>query len=257
MTDGSLPPPPPPPPTGGPTPPPGYVAYGGVGHLAPGVQGIGSIAKALGILMTIQVPLQVFSLFLTWQLSQKANDLLAGAISEDEFKDATRSPLTTITGLLFFPIAVLTMIWMYRMASNLKAMYRPELRWAPMWGVVGWFLPPCGVYALPWLMFLELWKGSDPDVAPTDPAWKRSTVSPLVHVWWVLYGLLPIIGLATSLNVVRQFQQLDDFTTYAEQLDKYSALNLALGVASIGAAAVYLVIVRQLSARHMRFIREL
>jgi hypothetical protein len=247
---------PPPPPPGGLTPPPGYTAYGGPDQVRPGLQRIGTISKVLWIIMAVEIPLQLISAVLSWRLSNKAADFVAGRITEDDFKTATRSPLTAIAGLLFLPIAVLTIVWMYRMASNLKAVGRTGLTWAPIWAIFGWFLPPCVIYAIPWLMFAELWRASDPAVPLTDPSWKRGKVTPLVHAWWVLYGLLPLIGIAGSANMFRRFQQ-NDLLAYARQQQQHVGLNFVLGLVSVAAAAVYMVLVRQLSDRHMRTINEI
>ncbi len=223
--------------------------------MTPGLQRIGTLSKVLWVIMAIEIPLQLVSAILSWQLSHKAADFVANRISEDDFKAATRSPLSAIAGLLFLPIAVLTIVWMYRMAFNLKAIGRVGLRWAPMWAIFGWFLPPCVIYAIPWLMFGELWRASDPAVPRDDPSWKRGHTSQLVHAWWVLYGLLPLIGIAGSANMFRRFQQ-NDLLEYARQQQQNVGLNFALGLVGVAAAAVYMLLVRQLSDRHMRTINE-
>ena len=246
--------PPPPPPNMG--PPPGYVAYGGSGAAPRSTQGIGGLAKALVVLLIIMIPTQILGVFSTISINNKAKDLLDGRISTSEFEDATQANLGSLGGLLVLPVAVLTIIWMYRMASNLRALGRNGT-WAPGWAIGGWFVPPCVLYVVPWLMFKELWRGSDPDVRPGDPSWKNGPVSPLVTVWWVMYGLLPLVGVFTAASVVTQFTSSDaDIRELAEQYDKFAAINLAMGVIAIGTTAVYLMLVRQLSARHMRATRE-
>ena len=55
------------------------------------------------------------------------------------------------------------MIWMFKMAKNVRALGRQGLRYAPGWAIGGWFVPPCVLYVVPWLMFRELWKASDPE----------------------------------------------------------------------------------------------
>jgi len=220
-----------------------------------GVQKIAGVAKALGTLMTIQIPLSLISALLGWQMAGKAADFVAGRISEDDFTSSSRNLLTTLTSLLFLPIAVLTIIWMQRMAANLKAIGRVGLRWSPNWAIFGWFVPPCIIYAIPWLMFTELWRASDPGAMAGDDSWKRGPVSPLVHVWWVLYGLAPLLGFVSAASLFAQIGT-SDMLDYAEQLEKYKWMNLGLGLVSAGAAVVYLLLVRQLSARHMAATNE-
>lgn len=245
--------PPPPPPPGEFTSPPSYT---GNPLTDSRVQSIGSLSKAPWILAAVEVPLQLIATVLAWRLSSKAGDFVAGTITEEQFKKAAQSPLTTLAGLLFLPIAVLTIMWMFRMASNLRAIGRTGMVWSPLWAIFGWLVPPCVVYAVPWLMFGELWRASDPSSAPHDESWKRTRITPLVHAWWVLYGLLPLVGLVTSANLLRQFQQ-NDLIEVARQQQDNVLLNVLLGLGTVAAAAVFCLFVRQLSDRHMRTTREI
>ncbi|MCE9623574.1 MAG: DUF4328 domain-containing protein [Actinomycetia bacterium] len=245
----------PPPPPFNLTPPPGYVAYGGPGAVPYGTQPIGGIAKPLGILMMILVPVELLSVINTISTSRSAKDFLNGSISESKFEDASQGSLVQIGGLLVIPVAVLTMIWMFRMAKNLRALGRTGATFAPGWAIGGWFTPPCVIYVVPWLMLKELWKGSDPELTTGDPNWKAGRVSPLITAWWVMYGLLPLVGFATAAGLISGLQDVDN-RDLAEQIDKYATINIALGVVGIGTAIVYLMLVRQLSARHMKAIGE-
>jgi len=245
----------PPPPPSNLTPPPGYVAYGRPGSVPRATQPIGGVARPLGILMMILVPIQVLGVISTISISNSAQDYLDGAISESKFENAASGNVSQIGGLLVIPVAVLTMIWMFRMAKNLRALGRTGATFSPGWAIGGWFTPPCAIYVVPWLMLKELWKGSDPDVAASDPNWKAGRVSPLITAWWVMYGLLPLAGFATAAGLISGLQDVDTIDL-AKQFDKYASINILLGVIGIGTAVVYLMIVRQLSARHMKAIGE-
>lgn len=247
----------PPPPPFNIAPPPGYVAYGGQGAQPYGMQQIGGISRAMSILLYIMVPLQIIGVFATFGTVSKARDFINRRISQSEFEDATKFNLSSLSGLLVIPVAVLTMIWMYRMAGNLRGLGRTGATWSPGWAIGGWFVPPCVIYVVPWLMFKELWRGSDPDTGYGDPGWKQNPVAPIVTIWWVLYGLVPLIGFATSASLVAQFRSGDsNAQTLAEQFDKFAAVNIVLGVVSVGTTVVYIMLVRQLSARHMKATRE-
>lgn len=236
-------------------PPPGYTAYAGPGDATTGsLRSIGGLSKALGILMMVFVPLQLLSVASVFTLRDKARQYLAGDITSKDFTDA-QANVGILAGLLIIPIAVLTIILMYRMADNLRMLGRSDVTWKPGWAIAGWFCPPFAVYAIPWLMFRELWKGSNPQIEPHDPSWKTSAVSPLVNVWWVLYGLVPLAGFATSAGFVTSF---NNFNTrkLAERLDEFWAINATLAVVLAICGVVYLVMIRQLSARHMATTRE-
>ncbi|MEO5723957.1 MAG: DUF4328 domain-containing protein [Ilumatobacteraceae bacterium] len=247
--------PPPPPPM---TPPPGYVAYGGTGAVNRNVQSIRGLVKALLILIAIDIPLSALNVVGNMQLANKARKLLDGTITEAQFKDASSLNIGSLSGIVVVPIAVLTIVWMFRMANNVRALGRPELRFAPGWAIGGWFTPPCVIYAVPWLMFRELWKASDPEIGPGDPRWKSGRVPMIVNVWWVVYGLVPLVAIFTGVNAITQLKSGGIKThDLASTLHRFAALNIVVAVLGVIAAIVYLLMVRQLSERHMRATREI
>jgi Domain of unknown function (DUF4328) len=237
-------------------PPPGFVAYGGPGAFTGAFQSIGRLAKAMVVLMWIYLPLQALSIFDQVRLSRQAKKFLDGTISEQKFKDEVSVNPSSIVGILVIPIAVLTMIWMFRMAANLRKLGRAGQTWAPGWGIGAWFVPPCIVYAVPWLMFRELWKGSDPKVEPGDPAWKQAPVAPLVTVWWVMYGLVPLLGIFSAAGIAGQLRAGMTMRALAEKFRDYTTVNIAFTVVGMATTLVYMKLVRELSARHMQSTRE-
>ena len=245
--------PPPPPPM---SPPPGYVAYGGPGASAGAFQGIRSISKAMVVLLWIYLPLQILSILDQIRLARQARRFLDGTITEQAFKDTVQVNPSSIIGLMVVPIAVLTMIWMFRMAANLRKIGRPGQTWGPGWGVASWFVPPCIIYAVPWLMFKELWRGSDPDRAPGDPGWKQGDVPPVITLWWVLYGLVPLLGFFSAAGVAGQLRSGMPMRTLAERFRDYATANIVLAVVGMATTYVYIRLVQQLSGRHMLATRE-
>lgn len=248
----STPPPPPPPPPM--SPPPGFVAYGGPGSFS-GFQGIRSVSRAMVILLWIYLPLQILTVVDQVRLHSKARQFLDNEISETKFEDAVERSPSAVVGLLVVPIAVLTMIWMFRMAANVRKLGRPGQTWVPGWAIGGWFLPPCAVYAIPWLMFRELWKASDPDSPTGDPSWKQRGVAPIINLWWVAYGLIPLLGFFSAAGVARQLQS-GSTESLAERLRDYGWLNIAFTIVGMIATVVYIQLVKQLSSRHMQTTHE-
>jgi hypothetical protein len=222
---------PPPPPNM--TPPPGYVAYGGSSQGAFGsFNRVGGVGRTIGILVMIFIPLQVISTVVLLSIRGKAQD---------------------ITGLLSFAIfvalIVLTMVWMFRLAKNAKAMNRIGT-WTPGWAIGSWFVPPFALYVLPYLMFRDLWKASEPE---SGYDWRRNPIAPIVHVWWVLYGLLPIAFFSVTFASFRVSSSTRDL---AKTLDDTFALSVASSIVQILASVSYLLLVRQLTARHVRVTGE-
>jgi ABC-type Fe3+ transport system permease subunit len=243
--------PPPPPDMAPPTfPLPRYEA-----HDHQPFQRVGPVTRWIGILLMIFIPLQLLAIVGLFQLRDKARDYLNEEISEDAFNDANRTNLGSLAGFLIIPIAVLTIVMMFRMAKNLQALGRTDATWSPGWAIGGWFCPPCAVYVIPWLMFRELWKGSDPSVPPGDPSWKSGSVPATFNVWWVLYGLVPLVGLVTSAGVLSNISNLDS-ADLAERFDDFLAVNVVLAFVSAVSAVVYLLMIRQLAERHLQAIGE-
>lgn len=265
MSDLPEPPPPPgpsapPPPPPGLTPPPGYVGYG-----APGVPGayrptqrVGGLAKALTVLLAAAAATSIAALAAQAALASKAADFLDGGLSQREFEDSYDSliSLTLLPSALSIALAVVTIVWMFRLARNLQQLGRAGATWAPGWAIGGWFLPPCGVYAIPWLMLRELWKGSDPAAPIGDPGWKAAPVPAVVNVWWVLFGLVPVITLVGSLSSLTDISQDVDVVDLAESLDGSVPLAAVDALAKVGAAIAFIVIVRRLTTNHRRLTGE-
>lgn len=239
-----------------PGPPPGYVSYGGPGSVMHGpFKPVKGLAKAIDVLLMITVPLQLLSIVGLVQLRSAAQEFLDGERSASSFRSATQLNLSSLSGLLVIPIAVLTIIVMFRMAANLGHLGRHGQTWKPGWAIGGWFCPPCVIYAIPWLMFRELWRGSDPELAPGDPSWKQRPVSPLVNVWWVLYGLVPIIGFGSSANFVAGLRNLGDRELARRMVDSVT-INVVFTLVGVGTTIVYLLMMRGLAGRHTRATGE-
>ena len=247
-----LPPPPPPPNM---QPPPGYVAYGGGPQFRAPFDRVGGIGTALTVLLGNMAPLQLLGVFQQLKITKAARDYLDGQISQSAFEKKVNLGIGSLGGFLVLPVAVLTMILMFKMAKNVRQMGR-RTTFGPGWGIAGWFTPPCVVYAVPWLMFRELWKASDPE--PGDSTWRQAPVPAIINVWWVLYGLVPIIALITSANYVIQFRSgSTEWSDVADKFDQFATINLVLSIISVGTVIVYLMMLRALVARHKTATGEL
>jgi len=221
---------------------------------------IGGLTKALTVLVAIYIPLALVGVGATVRAAHRARDFLDGKISATSFQSSVGLG-SNFGGLLVFGIAPLTMIWMFRMAQNARTLGRPGLKFAPGWAIGGWFTPPLVLYVVPWLMFRELWKASEPEVPPGDASWRQAKVSPIVEVWWVLFGLVPLIGLFTAAGLLSQFRNLGDDADIrrrklAEQLDGHLTLNVIVAILGVLGAVAYLIVIVQLSRRHRRATGE-
>lgn len=250
-------PPPAPPPTGL-NPPPGYVAYGPgrYGAFSPfaRVRGLG---KVLGILVIVVAAGQLAALGASLAARSEAADFLAGRIDEDEFLSGYGPSLaaSALTGAANLAVVVLTMIWMYRLASNLERLGRTGRTWSPGWAIGGWFLPPV-LFVIPWLMFRELWRGSDPAAPPGAPDWRQRRVAPIVDLWWVLYGVVPTLMIPFGVGLAVSGGIATDAEDIAQRIEDQWVLDTLSGLVTLAAALAYFVLVRQLTARHAAATHE-
>jgi len=251
-TGSSLPPPPPSPPP----PPPGYVAYEPSLSAAVPLRRVGGLARAMQILLVISAVGFGVQAAVTPRATDTAQDFLADRIDRDQFSEdlAPYTLVNLLTGAAFIALVVLTFIWLYRVVANHRTIGRP-VRWAPGWAIGGWFLPPIVLYVIPMLVFRESWQASDPDVPPGDERWRKSSVSPIVYVWWVLYGLVPIIFLIGGLSVQTSAFRGNE-TDLAEWIEDQKGWLIAQGLLGVVQAIGYLFLVRGLTSRHVRLTGE-
>jgi hypothetical protein len=223
------------------------------------------LATAIVVLTVIIAAATLLSTVLSATVSGDAEDYLAGRISESDFEDAL-APLSTVqllTGVATLATGVLTMIWMYRVASNVRALGR-RTTWHPLFAVFGWFLPPLVLYVIPFLMLRELWKASDPERYEVDagsPAderhWRRSGENAALWVWFVMFGLAPLLLVVVQVNTLATEGIPDsDLESVADSLDDFGAVSVAAALLNIVAAVAWVLVVRQLTDRHAELTAE-
>lgn len=246
-------PPPPPPPSL--TPPPGYVGYSAA-PTASGVSRVGGLSKAVAVLTAIAGLTALIAAFVTAGLQEDAREYLVN-LDDDAFQSAI-APLTAIqavSGIATLACGVVTIIWMFRIASNVRA-YGRATTWSPLFAVFGWFLPPMVLYVIPLLMLRELWKASDSVVDGTD-SWKRTPDNPLLWVWFALFGVFPAVLLVVQIgNLAAAGLPTGDLESVADTIVDFGALGWITALLNIAAAVVWIMFVRQLTSRHVVLTNE-
>lgn len=242
---------PPPPPNM--SAPPGYMAYGGTNAGAFGnVRTIGGLSKAIRVLVVILIFLLALGAVALVVAKGNAQDYLDGESEDDFVSGVGLSALANgLGGLMTLALFVLTVIWMFRMAKNQQRLGRPGT-WGPPWAIAGWFLPPCVLYVIPYLMMRDLWKASDPE---SGPDWKKNRIDPIVHIWWVLFGLVPLVFIPVTVGNLKFERDVDYRESAADVVDGFG-VAVASSMVQIAAAIAFLVLVGRLSARHMQTTNE-
>lgn len=245
-------PPPPPPPNL--TPPPGYMGYTPSPMSSVPLKRVNGIARAAIILVGMAAGVAVVNVPVGRSVVDEAERFLDGETNSTEFVEgiAPYALLSVVQGIAWIASAVLVMIWMFRVAANHRTLHRGGT-WGPGWTIGGWFLPPF-LYIIPFLMFRELWKASDPDV-PVGGEWRQGAVSPLVPVWFVVYSILPLGSIAFQSNDVFSGFGADE-RDLAQQIVDGGASDAITALIAVAGAAVFILMARQITRRHQRLTGE-
>jgi uncharacterized BrkB/YihY/UPF0761 family membrane protein len=234
------------------------VAYGtgSYGAFSP-FDRIRGLAKWLGVLVLVSAVVQVLSLISTYALSDEASAYLRGDISENDFISSyvVVAIVGVLSAVVSIALIVLTFIWMFRLATNNRKLGR-QSRWAPGWAIGGWFCPPLVLYVIPFLMFRELWKGSDPQFGPHDSRWTTAKVSPLVTVWWLLYGILPLLMIPLGFSMAFGSVSGSSTADLAQQIEDTMAITALSTVGGVASSVAYFLLVRGLTARQTALTQE-
>lgn len=239
-------------------PPPGYVGYGGAGTLGGTFRRIGGLTKALVTLSIVAIVASAISVAVQASLRDRALDFRNHVTTVSDFanKLGPYLAISAVAGLVGLSILVVQIIWTFRMAKNLEVLGRQSRTFSPGVTIAINILGGCTLGILPYFMWRELWKGSDPESPTGDPGWKQRPVGTIVHLWLVSTLLTVVVGGALGVgNALTRINRNSD-VTIARQLDNRFGFVVAAGVLSVISAVIFLMLIRQLSARHMQATRE-
>jgi hypothetical protein len=240
------------------SPPPGYVAYGGPGSDGVTFQRIGGLTKALVTLSIIGIVALVGSLAAQLAVRSDALAYRKDDLTLSEFTDKLGPYLgaSAAVGLVGLATLVVQIIWTFRIAKNMQVLGRQPRSFSPGGTIAVNILGGCTLSILPYFMWRELWKGSDPDAPAGDPAWKQRPVGMIVHLWFA--AALVTIGASLALGVASAVTRINrgSNSTLAKQLDTQIGYVVSAGALGIVSAIAFVMLVRQLSSRHMQATRE-
>lgn len=237
-------------------PPPGYVPYGAAGSGS--FQPIRSLTKWLVVLIGITVAVQVIALLVQLTLRNAASDFLDGQLTSSRFDDKLGVYLgvALLSSAVAIGQMVVLLIWTFRMAKNLQVLGRMPQAFKPGLTILVNLIGGCTLGILNFFMWRELWIGSDPETPPNDPQWKRRPVGGIVVAHLVLTLLSVVVGLGVGVgSAFGGFGRSNSETVAKNLVDKLGVV-VASGGLQIAVAVVFIVLVRQLSARHMASTRE-
>jgi Domain of unknown function (DUF4328) len=240
------------------SPPPGYVAYGGPGAYGGTFRPIRGLTKALVILTIVAIAASALGLIAQLALRNKALDFREDSMTLSEFHDKLGPYIaaSAIAGLVGLAALIVQIIWAFRIAKNMEVLGRQGRTFSPGATIAINILGGCTLGILPYFMWRELWKGSDPESPSGDPNWKQRPVGPIVQIW-IAANLLTVLvagGLGVSNALTRVNSNSD--ATIAKQLDNQLGLVIAAGALSMLTSLIFLALIRRLAARHVQATRE-
>jgi ABC-type Fe3+ transport system permease subunit len=149
-------------------------------------------------------------------------------------------------------------IWTYRMAKNMQAMGRQGMSMSNPGATIAInILGGCTLGILNFLMWREVWQGSDPDSPPGDPGWKRRPIGSIVNLWFGLTIGGAVLGIiAAGVGGFGGAQFGNDSEKIAEQFRDQLPVTILSSVVSVATAVVFILLVQQLAARHMKTTGE-
>jgi hypothetical protein len=228
------------------------VAYGGT------FRPIGGLTKALVILTIVTIVATALALVAQITLRDRALDFRNGTLTLSEFADKLGPYIaaSAIAGLVGLATLIVQIIWTFRIAKNLEVLGRQGRKFSPGATIAINILGGCTLGILPYFMWRELWKGSDPQSPPGDPSWKQRPVGTIVHIWLVSNLLTVLASGALGVgNAITRVNSNSD-ATIAKQLDDRLGVVIAAGALSIITSLIFVTLIRQLAARHMQATRE-
>lgn len=214
---------------------------------------VGAIGRAAQIVVAFAALSGLAAFAAGLAISDDAEQFIDGELSTSDFQTSLLpySLVTLVQGAATIAAVVLVIIWMYRLAANHRTLQRGS-RWGPGWAIGGWALPPF-LYVIPFLMFRELWKASDPTVA-VGSEWSDRPVSPIVTAWFVVYG--PVSLAIQLFSASATFNLSNSERALAEQIVDKQAVTAVAAVIGLAAGALFVAMARGLTDRHRRLIGE-
>jgi len=238
-----------------PPPPPGYTSvYGGVhAGYRPPYLGIRSLRTTLVVLLALAAAAALGGIGAALNRKNVAHDVfdnnepsVRAFTRLDEADDAVAATIG-IWLLLFVAIAVVMIIWWFRVARNTRALGRDGHTWKAGWAIGGWFIPLAN-FVLPYLVLQEAYQASDPDPSATG-RWRQSRRLPLIWVWMVAAGAMSILtGLDRDVELTGDVAELlDDVDSQAAAISIW--MTAAIASAVLALVTVHVVTKRQEQAR--------
>ena len=145
--------------------------------------------------------------------------------------DAVKA-MSNIMSAFNIAVFVLFIIFLFRAVKNAELWNTVKEKWTPGWAIGGWFIPLAN-FVIPFLVVLETWRRSDPEVVSGSRT--RASVG-LLWGWWLLF----VVGYSAT-----QFDPYDNPTF--DQIKVRDGFGIAGSLLLATSAILMIVLVRRLA----------
>jgi hypothetical protein len=164
--------------------------------LARGLPG-GGRALAVIILLGLTILCDVAGLAVDSLQYRQVEDSIHGIKpnqAQATLNDTLELGLGALDFLLTIATGVLFCVWTYRAYKNLRRLGVRGLKHSPGWAVGFFFIPFVNLYK-PCVVFLEMWKASDPAAPANDAyAWQERSGGVLIGFWWTCWIIAGVMA---------------------------------------------------------------
>jgi serine/threonine protein kinase len=151
----------------------------------------------------------------------------------------------------FLVTAALWLVWFRRAYRNLPALGARRLRFRLWWAVGAWLLPVFSLFR-PKQVLNDIWRASDPDLAPDQAAaWRGRPVAEVLGWWWLAFVASVLVRSITTaaVHAAADFMLLG---LLPEQLDRFQAsagMQVVADLLTVVCGLLALRVVRRTTAR--------
>jgi len=151
----------------------------------------------------------------------------------------------------FLVTAALWLAWFRRAYLNLPALGARRLRFRPWWAVGAWLVPVFSLFR-PKQVLNDIWRASDPDLPPDQPAaWRGRPVAEVLG-WWGLAFVASVLVRRITTQAVHAAADFMLLGLLPEQFDRFQAsagMQVLADLLTVLTGMLALAVVRRTSAR--------
>jgi serine/threonine protein kinase len=151
----------------------------------------------------------------------------------------------------FLVTAGLWLAWFRRAYLNLPALGARRLRYRPWWAVGAWLLPVFSLFR-PKQVLNDIWRASDPDLAPDQAdTWRKRPVAELLGWWWLAF-LASVLVRSITTEAVHAAADLMLLGLLPERFDRFqpsAGMQILADLLTVLCGLLALRVVRRTTAR--------